>query len=98
MDRNRIEAAERDIIAELATSVEGYKNLTVLCLTSSGAGSEAPKKDRRAVDYMLQKVQSTVSKTSTKRSSCITRVDPWTRHSPISHSLDPGIQVHFPSL
>ena len=31
MDRARIEAAERDIIAELALSNEGYKNLTVLC-------------------------------------------------------------------
>ena len=31
MDRARIEAAERDIVAELALTNEGYKNLTVLC-------------------------------------------------------------------
>ncbi|HHW25875.1 MAG TPA: M28 family peptidase [Firmicutes bacterium] len=56
MDKSRIEAAERDIIAELATSVEGYKNLTVLC-DEFGSRFGGTDEDRRAVDYMLQRFQ-----------------------------------------
>jgi Zn-dependent M28 family amino/carboxypeptidase len=56
VDRASIDAAERDIIAELGLTTEGYKNLTVLCdqFGSRFGGTEG---DRLAVDYMLRKFE-----------------------------------------
>ncbi|MEX0974522.1 MAG: M20/M25/M40 family metallo-hydrolase [Bacillota bacterium] len=54
MDKARIEAAERDIVAELALTTEGYKNLTVLC-DEFGSRFGGTPEDRKAVDYMLGK-------------------------------------------
>ncbi len=54
MDTSKILAAEKDIIAELATSTEGYKNLTVLC-EEFGSRFGGTDEDRRAVDFMLSK-------------------------------------------
>lgn len=56
MDRARIEAAERDIVAELALTSEGYKNLTVLC-DEFGSRFGGTPEDRKAVEYMLKKFE-----------------------------------------
>ncbi len=56
MDRARIEAAERDIVAELALTSEGYKNLTVLC-DEFGSRFGGTPEDRQAVQYMLKKFE-----------------------------------------
>lgn len=54
MTPERIAAADRDIIAELATSDEGYKNLVVLC-DKFGSRFGGTPEDRQAVEYMLGK-------------------------------------------
>jgi len=56
VDRARIEAAERDIIAELALTTEGYKNLTILC-DEFGSRFGGTEEDRRAVLYLLKKFE-----------------------------------------
>ena len=56
MADEKIQSADRDIIAELLTSNEGYKNLVVLCdrFGSRFGGTEG---DRGAVEFLLSRFQ-----------------------------------------